>query len=76
MLSAAVDKENGTHLAAALQQEWEAMARDDEEGETPSPSPSLTALPQGEPLMRSTPRGMAATMERSRRAARQTARPR
>ncbi|MBQ2997015.1 MAG: hypothetical protein IJE22_07300 [Oscillibacter sp.] len=76
MLSAAVDKEKGTHLAAALQQEWEAMARDDEDGETPSPSPSLTALPQGEPLMRSTPRGMAATMERSRRAARQTARPR
>ena len=77
-LSAAVDKEKGTSLVAALEAEW----RETEQASDGSP---LRHLPEanatsprgrGEGIMPGTAKGMSASMERSRRNARTAAKPR
>ena len=77
-LSTAVDAEKGTALAAALREEWAAMERDegvsDESVLDVSPLRHLPAANATSP--NGGGKGYAGVMERSRRAARQTARPR
>ena len=73
-LSAAVDREKGTQLVAALEEEWGEAERK-ALGPTFGGEKNL-ASPGGGGLGGSTARGMSASMERSRRNARSAAKPR
>ena len=77
-LSTAVDAEKGTALAAALREEWGAMERDeDATDESVLDVSPLRHLPAANATsLNGGGKGYAGVMERSRRAARQTARPR